>query len=294
MNKKLMKEQNMDLPRRRDDKLRMRLNTGLSLLAGAGIGILIYELLRKKSSANESTRTPLVDTIKMTENGKVSQIMTFGWDDDEMCSWARNVTLDEGGRVSDEKLIEIEYAPDRILISERNGEDDTAPVFSSVLLDEYGMAKAITRRSRSGRETRWDEKIQGAELQELSSNDTTGIVEWEDGNIKTISFDGVVCQRMTYYKSIENHLFPDLNFLALGLSSDMLLAHLLGLRTRNFVSTLEVVKGDEIFHYSFSYLFDAEDRPLQIHQELVVLDTRGEDKTGIQSRAEYDLKYLLR
>lgn len=290
-----MNEQNnIELSDCRDDRCKMRLNTVFSLIAGAGIGILVYELLRKRKNASHSVSTPLVDTIKVTENGLVSRIMTFGWDDDEMCSWARTVCLDADGNISEEKLIEIEYAPERILISEWNGEDDTTPVLFTVLLDEYGMTKAVTCRSRSGRETRWDEKIQGAELKELTSGDTTGVFEWEDGNVKTITYDGVVGQRMTYYKSIENHLFPDLNFLALGLSSDMLLTHILGTRTRNFLSTLEVVKGDEIYHYSFSYLFDAEDRPLQIHQELVVLDTRGEEKSGVQSQADYDIKYLQR
>lgn len=287
-----------DLPEHYDShrsRSQSGLKTFLSLITGAGIGIVVYELLRRgKALPVFSSSTSLVDTIKVTENGMISRIMTFGWNDDEMCSWARNVTLDANGNVSEENLIEIEYGTDSILISERYGEEDTTPVLYTVLLDEYGMTRAVTRRSRSGRETRMDGKIRGAELKHVSSGEATYDYEWADGNVQTISSKGEVVRRMTYYKSIEIHLFPDLNFLALGLSPNMLLTHLLGLRTRNFLSTLEVVNGDKISHYSFSYLFDSEDRPLQIHQELVTLDTKGEDKIGIQSRADYDIKYLVR
>ena len=283
-------------PRDRTDNcpLPQALRTGFTVLAGAAVGILIYELLRKKHLVPETGKsTTLADSITVTENGAVTRIMTFGWDNDEMCSWSREISLDESGNIEAVKLIEVEYSEGRIQISESAGEDDPTPVFSTVLQDEYGMAKAVTRRNRSGRETRWDEKILGAELMELTSDGATGSFEWEDGNIVSISFGGNIAQRMTYYKSIENHLFPDLNFLPLGLSSDMLLSHVLGTRTRNFLSTLEVVTEEEIKHYSFSYLFDAEDRPLQIHQELYVLDVSGNDRgEGRRSVTDYDIKYL--
>ena len=274
--------------------VKMSLNTGLSLVAGAALGIAVYELLRRKKAIHHAATTPLVDTITITENGVVTRLITFGWDDDEMCSWAREVALGADGSITKETLVEIEYSQDRVLIAESNGEEDPTPVLSTILLDEFGMAKALSRRSRSGREVRWDETILGAELKELDGEEVSAVFEWSDGNIKTITFNGEVRQRMTYYKSIENHLFPDLNFLALGLSSDMLLSHILGTRTRNFLSTLEIVEGEEIRHYAFSYLFDAEDRPLQIHQELVVLDTKGQELSGSQTQIDYDIKYLTK
>ena len=276
------------------DSLMMGLNTGLSLLGGAAVGILVYELLRKKKSQHRESLTPLVDNITVSENGTVSKLMTFGWDDDEVCSWARELSLGPDGRVISEKLVEIEYAPEHILIAESNGEEDTTPVLSTVLLDEYGMAKAFSRRSRSGKEVRWDGTIIGAELKELTSEETTAVFDWVDGNIRTISFNGAVGQRMTYYKSIENHLFPDLNMIALGITSDLPLTHILGTRTRHFLSTLEIVKGEEIYHYAFSYLFDSEDRPMQIHEELVVLDVTGKELSGGPTHRDYDIKYLTK
>ena len=272
------------------------LKAGLTVLAGAAAGIAIYELIRRKNAQNEASKTTtLVDTIKVIENGVVTRMMTFGWDNDEFCSWAKMVTFDAEGNGSEEKLIELEYAEDRILISESTGDEDMTPVFTTVLLDEYGMAKAFSKRSRSGRETRWDGTIIGAELKELVSEEVTGTLDWSDGNVRSVACNEAVLQQMTYYKSIENHIFPDLNYLALGFTSDMLLTHILGTRTRNFLSTLEVIKDEEIAHYTFSYLFDAQDRPLQIHQELSVLDKKGDARPGAAiSRTDYDLTYVVR
>ena len=272
----------------------MWLRTALAVAAGAASGILLYEILRKKTHPSATTSTPLVDSISVTENGQSVKLITFGWDDDEMCSWIRTLDLDANGLVTGEKLIEIEYSDDRILISEKTGEDDTTPVLSTILLNEYGMATAVTRRSRSGKEMRWDEEIIGAELQKITDDAHTGTLEWTDGNVTAIINDDHVSQRMTYYSSIENHVFPDLNLLALGASPDMALTHILGTRTRNFISTLEVISGDEISHYSFSYLFDALDRPLQIHQELAVIDSRGEHVDGRGGVTDYDIKYLAK
>ncbi len=266
------------------------LKTIAALGIGAGVGILIYELLRKKQAGFYSnTFSPLVDSIVVSKDGVTTGLVTFGWDDDENCSWARYVTVDSSGTVTDESIIEVEVYEDRILTFQGSGEVGDTPVVTMYNLDDYGMVDSVTVRCPNGKEQRYDSTILGAELKQSVSDESKISYEWSDGNIVGVRTPEGSNIRMSYYKNVENHLFPDLNMLYMPFSPDMLMTYAMGTRSRNYVSTMEVESADSIEHSSFSYLCDRYDRPVQILQETTVV---REPEMSEHFSTVYDVKYL--
>lgn len=266
------------------------LKTIAALGIGAGVGILIYELLRKKQAGFYSnTFSPLVDSIVVSKDGVTTGLVTFGWDDDENCSWARYVTVDSSGTVTDESIIEVEVYEDRILTFQGSGEVGDTPVVTMYNLDDYGMVDSVTVRHPSGKEQRYDSTILGAELKQSVSDESKISYEWSNGNIVGVRTPEGSNIRMSYYKNVENHLFPDLNMLYMPFSPDMLMTYAMGTRSRNYVSTMEVESADSIEHSSFSYLCDRYDRPVQILQETTVV---REPEMSEHFSTVYDVKYL--
>lgn len=272
------------------DRNNNTLKTLAALGVGAGVGILIYEYFRRRQSGlYENTFSPLVDSIVVAKDGVTTGLVTFGWDDDENCSWVRYVTVDSQGTVTDESIIEVELYEDRILTFHGSGEVGDTPIITMYNLDNYGMVDSVTVRYPNGKERRYDSTILGAELKQSVSDDTMTSYEWCDGNIVGVRTSDGSNIRMSYYKNVENHLFPDLNMLYMPFSPDMLMSYATGTRSRNYVSTMEVERADSIEHSSFSYLCDRYDRPVQIVQETTVV---REPEKCERSSTVYDIKYL--
>ncbi len=258
---------------------------------GAGAGILVFELVRRRLNRTRSANafSPLVDSIIVTKDGVTSGLMTFGWDDEENCSWARSVTVDGSGAVIGESLIEVEVYEDKILTFQGTGEVGDTPIVANYNLDEYGMVDLVSVRCTGGKEQRYDSTVVGAELKKSVTDDRVISYEWQDGNLVGIRTTGGNNIRMSYYKNVENHLFPDLNALSMPFAPDMLMTYVMGTRSRNYLATMEIEAEDRIEHSSFSYLCDKYDRPVQIIQETTVV---SEPEVSDHARTTYDIKYL--
>ena len=247
-----------------------------AIAVGVAVANLTYKYLRKRTEELSGFYTPLIDTISSTIDGVVREVMTFGYDDDERCTWARSIHLDSNGEFISEKLIEAEYYEDKILISEGTDDSGDTPTLTTMLLDEFGMVSSVIMRHPLGNEERWDAVVNGAEMSSLVSNGVEGTFKWMDGNIESINYNDGTSVKLFYYNSVENHIFPDLNILNEGLSADMITTYLLGTRTRNFVSNAEYSMADgsqKDIHCT--YLCDHFDRPLQVIQEIAQKDVNG-------------------
>lgn len=260
-----------------------------AVAVGVAVANLTYRYLRRKSDEVRGYFCPLMDTVTVTTDGVKKEIMTFGYDDEERCTWARSLHLDSKGELVSEKLIEAEYYEDKILICEGTEELGDTPTITTMLLDEYGMVSSITTRHPMGHEERWDTKVNGAELVAMVSDEVKGELKWRDGNVESITYNNGVAVTLNYYNNVENHLFPDLNLLSEGLSADMLTTYLLGTRTRNFFSTAEHKMEDgSQKHISASYLCDHFDRPLQVVHEITEVDANGSSR---KKQVVFDISY---
>lgn len=261
----------------------------VAVAVGVAVANLTYRYLRKRSEEIKGYFSPLMDTITCTTDGVLREIMTFGYDDEERCTWARSLCMDSRGDVISEKLIEAEYYEDKILICEGTDDSGDTPTLTTMLLDEYGMVSSVSTRYPTGHEQRWDAVVNGAEIASMVSDGVKGSFEWKDGNISTISYDNGTVVNLTYYNNVENHLFPDLNMLSEGLSADMITTYLLGSRTRNFFSAAEFKMNDGCQkHVSASYLCDHFDRPLQVIHEITETDAQGVTE---RKQSVYDITY---
>lgn len=247
-----------------------------AVAAGVAVANLTYRYFRQRQEEEKGFFCPLMDTITCTMDGVLREIMTFGYDDEERCTWARSIHLDSKGDVVSEKLIEAEYYEDKILVSEGSDDCGDTPTLTTMLLDEYGMVSSVTTRYPFGNEQRWDAVVNGAEMASIESDGVTGTFKWRDGNIESISYSNGTGVKFTYYNSVENHLFPDLNMLSEGLSADMITTYLLGTRTRNFFSNAEFdLEEGAQKHVNASYLCDHFDRPLQVIHEVAEKSASG-------------------
>ncbi|MDO5035782.1 MAG: hypothetical protein Q4D93_02350 [Porphyromonas sp.] len=270
----------------------MKKNTIVSALALAGTAAVTYGLykeFKKYRKRMQSSFCPVIASIDMYEDGVLSDLMTFDWDDEECCVAAHHLQLDEQGVQTAEKLMELEYHEDRVLIAEYDSETEELPTLSSMLLDPFGMAKTCILRSTGGEEKRTELLLKGNELHRMVSDDDVTTLEWEDGNLTRIDFgDGATTASFTYYTRVNNPLFPDLNFLLDGLSGRMINSYLLGLRSRNFVRTINLRNEDSQVSAQVSYLCDHFDRPVQILMELTEVNGGATKKVS----REYEITYF--
>lgn len=260
------------------------------LSVGAVTGICLYNLLRKRRRETE-TPTPLIDSISCYKEGVLSSIITFGWDEDEMFSWARETYLDADGHTTCEHLIEAEEYNSKLLIVESDClEEAGTPEITTIDLDPFGMGTSLSFRRTSGKEEHWDLQLNGGQLQSIGRRSGDLIVDWDtSGNITSItSRDGEYSQRMTYYSNVPNGVFPDLNYLSHDLSVYNLSSYILGSRSSNLISSMVIRKPDYHYHLLASYLCDRFDQPLQVRHETTEI-IGGEVK---ESTLRYDIKYL--
>lgn len=263
----------------------------LNLLTVAGATALGYYLYRRAKKRGESLMgnfSPIVESIRVREDGELTEIMTFDWDDEEQCSSAHSVRVGPDGKWMGEKLLQLEYSDDRILVVESDTEYIATPHLSTLLLDHFGMGSTVIRRSAGGKEQRFNLVLDGNELQSVVGDDVTAELKWEDGNLRSINcHDGSKSYSMTYYKNIENHLFPDLNLLFMGLSDDLLNTYLKGSRSINFVRTINIRTPEGQTTSQVSYLMDHFDRPVQVLLET----TEVKMDVNTKSSKEYDVIY---
>lgn len=261
-----------------------------AVAAGVAVANLTYRYLRKRSEEVKGYFCPLMDTIACTTDGVLREIMTFGYDDEERCTWARSIRLDSKGDVISAKLVEAEYYEDKILVSEGTDDSSDTPTLTTMLLDEYGMVSSVSTRYPLGQEQRWDSVVNGAEMASIVSDGVKGTFKWKDGNIETIAYNNGTGVKFSYYNNVENHLFPDLNLLSEGLSADMIMTYLLGTRTRNFFSNAEFELEEGVQkHVNASYLCDHFDRPLQVIHEVTEKNASGLTE---KKQVVYDITYL--
>lgn len=261
-----------------------------AMSVGAVAGIVIYNAIKNRRRLKESPAS-LIDSITCYKGGNLSSIITFGWDQDEMFAWARETYLNSEGKTEREHLFEAEEYDGKLLIVKSDCLDDSGtPEISTIDLDPFGMGTSLSYRRTSGKEEHWDLDLIGGQLQGLLSGESELKVSWDTrGNLISITDKrGEYRQEMTYYTKVANRIFPDLNFLANGLSTDLLASFSLGERSANLVSSMVIRRPDYHFHLLASYLCDSYDRPLQVRHET----TEIKDGETTESTSLYDIKYL--
>lgn len=251
------------------------------------VGAYWYKSRQRRRSEVVGNYSPLIDKINVTIDGVLAEQYAFSWDDEERCVYARLLKFDRFGQLADQKLLEFEHYDDKILVAESSDDLNELKSFSIYTRNEFGMITSITHRLMGGKEQREELFVNGSELSMICSGDHQTLFKWAEGNIVSVSKDENERLKMTYYKNIENHLFPDINLLFGGLSPEISMTYLMGTRSRNYVRT--IVKHAPNFHEQtfLSYLLDHYDRPIQILMETT---TVNEDKTTSSSK-EFDITY---
>lgn len=260
-----------------------------------GVSLLAIYLLKKYRERRQQVIgnfTPLVDHINEISDGILQQRYDFTWDDEERCLQARTTKSVETDLEGIEHTINMEHYEDRTLIVEEGADAlSLLPQLKLYHLDRYGMVSAIVKRDLGGKELRYDAVMNGSELvriEECGNEEQAAIYSWDRGNLSSITYEGGKSRtKYSYYDHIENHLFPDLNYLYLGLTDQMLSSYILGVRSRNYIkSVTEQKEGAQIQHH-FSYLIDHYDRPVQIVVERTEM-MAGKLKTSIR---EFEIVY---
>lgn len=260
----------------------------LCVAAGATASYVLVRFCQKKHTSRNVSISSLVDRIKCYTDGVLSDCYIFGWDDDEQCSWAKCVHFDSNGKVESERLIEVEYLEDKIVAKESYEQDNATPVVTTYLLDSFGMIYSSSERKPNGREQRWNWSMNGNELVQRVSDNSSYTYHWEDANIEYIVKENGDLTELTYYKNTENYIFPDLNILCKGFSSKMLMSYLMGMKSSNYVSTITHKNGSHTENISASYFVDHFDRPLQILHEI----TSSDDNFGKTTRKLFEITYV--
>lgn len=251
------------------------------------VGAYWYKAKQRRRSEVLGNYSPLIDKINVTVDGVLSEQYAFSWDDEERCIYARVLKFGSLGQLIDQKFLEFEHYDDKILVAESNDDSGDLKAFSIYTRNEFGMITSVIHRLLGGKERRDDLFMNGSELSMICTGEDQTFFKWEEGNIVSISRGENERLKMTYYKNIENHLFPDINLLIKGLSCEMPLTYLMGTRSRNYVRT--IVKNGPQFHEQtfLSYLLDHYDRPIQILMETT---TVSEEKATNSSK-EFDITY---
>lgn len=259
------------------------------VIIGGAVALAAYLYKRARYHRQEvvGNYSPLVDRINVATDGVFDEQISFSWDDEERCQSARSFKVGEDAKVIEQKILEFEHYEDRILVAETNEELGDASVFSIFTLNELGMVSSITNRFIGGKEQRVDLLRDGSELQKVYSDTHEALLSWEEGNLVSISSDGEVRQKMSYYHHIENHLFPDLNLLIQGLCPEMATTYLMGTRSRNFLRSIITYTPSSQEKTMISYMLDHYDRPIQVSMETIVT----KDGVTTNSSKEFDITY---
>lgn len=246
----------------------------------------LYYRAKERKNAVVGNFFPLVDRINVTSAGVLTEQYSFLWDDDERCIQAKSVKFDSLGKVTEQKILEYEHYEDRILVAEKNEEEGEITTFSVFTLNELGMVSGISNRFIDGEEQYVEMELNGSELTRVSTGEESSLLRWEKGNLMSIT-TGDICQEMTYYKKIENHLFPDINLLSQGLTSEVPLTYLLGTKSRNYLRTLVCNSPDFHEQSYFSYFLDHFARPVQVLMETTTVRPTGTEV----SNKEFEITY---
>lgn len=255
--------------------------------AGVALGVYLTREYTQKKRAYLGNYSPLIDHVNITTDGVLTERWLFFWDDEERCSRTSQLRLDSMGNVTSRKHLVFDFQEDRVEVLTYLDDEDTPDDVSYLLLNELDVVTSIIHRAKGGQEERWDTSINGAELSQIISEDSTAKMYWHEGNLEGVSYDGEARVKMTYYKNKENHIFPDINLFINGFDIKMLLTYMMGTRSRHFLRS-KVTSGANYHQQShISYLLDSFDRPIQVFIE----ETELSNEISINSTREFDIAY---
>lgn len=259
----------------------------LGIGAGVAIGIYLTREYILKKKAFLGNYSPLIDHIDITTDGELTERWLFQWDDEERCRRATQLRLDSMGNITSRKHLEFDFQDEKVEVLTYLEDDNTPDDVSFLLLNELDVVTSIVHHTKDGEEERWDMTINGAELSQISNNDTTATMYWHEGNLEGISYDGDARVKMTYYKDKENYIFPDINLFINGFDIELLSTYMMGTRSRHFLRT-RVTTGANYHQQShISYLLDSFDRPIQV----LIEDTEVSNEVSTSSSREFDITY---
>lgn len=255
--------------------------------AGVAIGIYLTREYIQKKKAFLGNFSPLIDHVDITTDRVLTERWVFHWDDEERCRRATQLKLDSMGNVTGRKHQVFDFFDERIEVLTYLDDEATPDDVSYLLLNELDVVTSIVHRSKGGQEERWDTTINGAELAQITNEDTTATMYWHEGNLEGISYDGDARVKMTYYKDKENYVFPDINLFINGFDIELLMTYLMGTRSRHFLRTRVTTGANYHQQCHISYLLDSFDRPIQV----LIEETELSNDISTNSSREFDITY---
>lgn len=259
----------------------------LGVVAGVALGTYLARQYLRKYQALKGNYSPLIDQVLVITDGMKSERWLFDWDDEERCKIATQQSLDKYGAIFSENHLTFEFLEDYVEVCRYLNDNEYPEEIVSIFLNSYDVVTSIVRRSKNGKEERWDATINGAELSQLTSGDAATKMYWSEGNLEGISYGGETREKMTYYRDKENYLFPDINLFVKGFGEEMMCNYVMGTRSRHFLRTMSVSGPNYHRQSHISYLLDSFDRPIQ----MLIEDTILKDDITTNSSREFEIRY---
>lgn len=260
-------------------------------ILGIGAGVAIGAYLTREYIKNKrvflGNYSPLIDHVDITTDGELTERWVFQWDDEERCRRATQQTLDSMGQVTSRKHLVFDFLDDQVEVLTYLNDEETPDDATHLMLNELDVVTSIVHHNDAGQEERWNTTINGAELSQITNEETSATMYWHEGNLEGISYDGEARVKMTFYKDKENYIFPDINLFINGFDIEMLSTYMMGTRSRNFLRT-RVTTGANYHQQShISYLLDNFDRPIQV----LIEETELSNDISTNISREFDITY---